>query len=419
MAVDIVVPTVGESVAEGRIARWVKKSGESVKEGEILIELETDKATAEVTAPASGVVQADVPEGTMVQIGAVVGKILPSNGAAAPAPKAAPSAPPAAAKPAAAAPVPIAEPVDGPPLSPAARRVVAENHLDPNNLTGSARGGVVTKEDALKAVQASSAPAAAPVAAPAPAKPAPAAPAATPAPATASGDRVVRQPMSMIRRTIAARLVQAQQTTASLTTFNEVDMSAIMDLRTKYKDKFKERHKVGLGFMSFFVKAAIEALKAFPMVNARIDGSDVVLQNFYDIGVAVSTERGLVVPVIRNADAMSYAGIEQAIVDVATKARDNKISIADMSGGTFTITNGGIFGSMLSTPILNTPQSAILGMHNIVKRAVVVDDQIVIHPMMYLALTYDHRIIDGKEAVQFLVRIKDCVENPERMLLSI
>ncbi len=390
MAIELKVPSAGESVTEARIARWMKGHGQAVKVDEPLFELETDKASLEIAAPNAGVLFISVPAGQMVKIGQVVGSIDP-NGI----PTVAPAAIPTIA--------PVAAPKDeGRPdviLSPAARAMVAESGVDPKAIAATGPGGRVTKEDVLN----HSAP-----------KPAPA-----PVAAKSDGPRETRQPMTMIRRRIAERLLESQNTTATLTTFNEVDMTAAMDLRTKYNEKFEKKHGVKLGFMSIFARAAVEGLKAFPLVNARIDGGDVVMQHFYDLGMAVSTEKGLMVPVVRNVDCLGFAEIEKEIAAVAKKARDGKITPADMMGGSFTITNGGIFGSMLSTPILNPPQSAILGLHSIQKRAVVVNDAIVIRPMMYLALSYDHRLIDGREAVQFLVRIKECVENPERMLFDI
>jgi 2-oxoglutarate dehydrogenase E2 component (dihydrolipoamide succinyltransferase) len=416
--VPIKVPRVGESVSEGILSRWLKPDGSPVKSGEPLFELETDKASQEVRAEADGVLRIETPEGATVEVGATVGVLDPGG---TPAPAAAPaangpksdasvSAPAVPASPA--APAAAAEP---PPTSPAVRRIAAETGIDPASVTATGPGGRVTKGDMLAQAAGPApavAPPAAPVSTPAPAPPAPARPAA-------GGPRESRQRMSGIRQKIAQRLVEAQQTAAILTTFNEADLSRIMDLRAKYKEAFQKRHGVGLGFMSFFVKAAVEALRAFPNVNGRIEGNEVVNHHYYDIGVAVSTERGLMVPILRDADAMSFAGIEKAIADYAKKARENSIAVADLQGGTFTITNGGVFGSLLSTPILNPPQSGILGMHSIQKRPVVVDDQIVIRPMMYLALSYDHRIIDGREAVSFLVRIKECVENPERLILDI
>jgi 2-oxoglutarate dehydrogenase E2 component (dihydrolipoamide succinyltransferase) len=382
MPVDIKVPPVGESVSEGTIARWLKKDGELVQRDEPLYELETEKATQEVPAPATGVLHIKAKEGDRLPIGSVVGSI---DEQAAPAPSAAPPPPSA--------------PAEAPAPSPAARRLAAEEKVDLRQVAPTGRHGVVLKEDVQKHVEPP--------------------PAAAPVPAILAGERETRQRMSAIRARIADRLLASQKTTASLTTFNEADLSAIMDLRTRYKDRFKEKHEVGLGFMAFFVKACVAALKAHPVVNARLDGEDVVFQHFYNIGVAVSTDKGLMVPVLPDADRLSFAQIEKAIAGLAVKARDGKVNVADLQGGTFTITNGGVFGSMLSTPILNPPQCAILGMHSIQKRAVVRDDQVVIRPMMYLALTYDHRLIDGREAVLFLVRIKECLEDPERLLLEV
>jgi 2-oxoglutarate dehydrogenase E2 component (dihydrolipoamide succinyltransferase) len=412
MAIELKVPQAGESVTEGRIARWLKKAGQPVKVDEPVFELETDKASLEVAAPAAGVLAITVPEGEVVKVGQVVGTIDPAGQPAAPAEAG------GGRQPAVAAPVAERKPEQGADaprspksesiLSPAARAMVADKGLNPAAIPGTGPGGRVTKEDVL-AYQ--------PPAAKANGTPPP--PPSPPKPAPAAGTRETRQPMSMIRRRIAERLLESQNTTATLTTFNEADMTAIQELRAKYNDRFEKKHGAKLGFMSVFVKAAIEALKAFPLANARIDGGDVVHQHFYDIGVAVSTEKGLMVPVIRDADKLGFADIEKAIGDVAKRARDGKVKPDEMMGGTFTITNGGVFGSLLSTPILNPPQTAILGMHTIQKRPVVVNDQIVIRPMMYLALSYDHRLIDGREAVQFLVRVKECVENPERMLFDI
>ena len=412
MAVEQVkVPSPGESVTEGRIAQWYKPDGAAVKVDDPLFELESDKAAQTVTAQVAGVLKIRVKEGEVVPVGAIVADIdpagTPSEGGRGTAEGGkvesgpAPSAPPSA--------VPL--PPSSQRVSPAANRVLAEKGVDPSAVTGTGPRGVVTKDDA--AGYQTNGPAAGPKSA------APAAPPKPAAPPRAPGERESRQPMSMIRRRTAERLLESQNTTATLTTFNEADMSAIMDLRARYNEKFEKKHGAKLGFMSVFVKAAIEALKAFPMANARIDGTDVVQQHFYDIGVAVSSEKGLFVPVLRNADQLGFADIEKAIGDLAKRARDGKIGVPDMMGGTFTITNGGVFGSLLSTPILNPPQTAILGMHTIQKRPVAVNDQVVIRPMMYLALSYDHRLIDGREAVQFLVRVKECVENPERMLLNI
>ena len=411
-AVPITVPGVGESISEGILSRWLKPDGSAVKEGEPLFELETDKASNVVPAPSSGVLRVMVKEGQTVQIGAPVGTIDPDTSPAA--------APTTVARPAPIASnggVPAGSSGAGDSLSPAVRRVVAESQLDPSRIEGTGRQGRVTKGDVLAQLSGLG------HEPPPPAEPVAPTPAVIPpearAPVEGALPRETRKRMSGIRQKIGQRLVEAQQTAAILTTFNEADMTRVMDLRAKYKDGFKAKHGVALGFMSFFVKAAIEALQAFPAVNGRIDGQDVITNNAYDIGVAVSTERGLMVPVVRDADRLSFAGIEKAIGAFAVKARDNALAVSDLQGGTFTITNGGVFGSLLSTPILNPPQSGILGMHAIQKRPVALNDQVVIRPMMYLALSYDHRIVDGREAVGFLVRIKECVENPERLLLEI
>ena len=411
-AVPITVPGVGESISEGILARWLKPDGSAVKAGEPLFELETDKASNVVPSPSSGVLKVAAQEGETVQIGASIGTIdADAQSSAAPAKAASPA--PATSNGGAAA----RESNDGSSLSPAVRRIVAESQVDPSTLEGTGRGGRVTKGDVLTHLSITPGPLT-PTTTTSTA-PAPALQPATPAPVEGAVPRETRKKMSGIRQKIALRLVEAQHTAAILTTFNEADMTRVMDLRAKYKDGFKARHGVALGFMSFFVKAAIEALQAFPAVNGRIDGQDIVSNNAYDIGVAVSTERGLMVPVVRDADRLSFAGIEKAIGAFAVKARDNAITVSDLQGGTFTITNGGVFGSLLSTPILNPPQSGILGMHAIQKRPVAINDQVVIRPMMYLALSYDHRIVDGREAVGFLVRIKECVENPERLMLEI
>jgi len=395
MAIDVKVPAVGESITKGFLGKWFKPDGSYVKQGEPLFKLETDKAAQDVNAPASGVVQTLVAEGDEVNVDQVIARI--DDKAKAPASTPQPEKAPPAEK------TPATQPAQHTPAaSPAARVLAANNDLDPAGLTGSGRGGVVLKEDVQRAVEQ---------------RGNPQVPVATPVQKPAGS--TTRTRMSPIRQRIAERLVQAQSTAAILTTFNEADMSKVMDLRAKYKETFQKKHGVGLGFMSFFVKASVEALKAFPNVNARIDGNEVVHHHYHHVGVAVSTERGLMVPVLRDADHQTFAGIEKELAALAVKARENKITVADLEGGTFTITNGGIFGSMMSTPILNPPQVGILGMHNIQKRAVVVDDQVVVRPMMYLALSYDHRIIDGREAVSFLVRVKECIENPERMLLDI
>ncbi|MCX7664285.1 MAG: 2-oxoglutarate dehydrogenase complex dihydrolipoyllysine-residue succinyltransferase [Gemmataceae bacterium] len=424
MPVAVSVPSFGESVSEVKLLKWLKPEGSYVNRDEPICEMESEKATENVTAPAAGTLKYVAAQGATLQIGAIVASIDDK----APPPKAAPT-PPTTGSVASPARGNVTAETSSPAtsekiLSPAAQRLAAEEKIDPATIIGTGRGGRIIKEDVQAAAQEQKATASngsrAPSAPSAPST-APTGSTATAAPSTtSSGTRSIRrEPISPLRERIAKRLVESQQTTATLTTFNEADMSAVMAAREKYKDKFKEKHGVGLGFMSFFVKASIEALKAFPAVNARIDGTDVVYQNFYDIGVAVSTERGLMVPVIRDADALSFAGIEKKIVELALKARDGKLATSELQGGTFTITNGGIFGSMLSTPILNPPQTGILGMHSIQKRAVVVNDQIVIRPMMYLALSYDHRLIDGREAVQFLVRIKECIENPERILFEV
>jgi 2-oxoglutarate dehydrogenase E2 component (dihydrolipoamide succinyltransferase) len=424
--VPVKVPSVGESISEGILAQWMKSDGDAVNEGESLYELETDKASSVFPAPSSGILKIAVAAGDTVAIGATIGTIDPAGTAAAATAKApagqgkVPAAPRAedgskrTAAPAATAPA-APTPVGGAGkerLSPAVRRIVAEAGVDVARVAPTGPGGRVTKSDVLAYLDS-----------PQPKADGESPPAPADAPASASSNRTVeretRQRMSGLRQRIAQRLVEAQQTAAILTTFNEADMSRVIELRTQYKETFQKKHGVALGFMSIFVKAAIEALKAFPAVNGRIEGTEIVLQNYFDIGVAVSTERGLMVPVIRDADQLSFAGIEKTIGGFATKAREGTISVGDLKGGTFTITNGGIFGSLLSTPIINPPQSGILGMHAIKKRPVVVDDQIVVRPMMYLALSYDHRLIDGREAVSFLVKVKDCVENPERILFEI
>jgi 2-oxoglutarate dehydrogenase E2 component (dihydrolipoamide succinyltransferase) len=396
---DIMTPALGESVSEATVARWAKKPGEAVRKDEILVELETDKVSLEVAAPADGVLESiSAEEGATVEPGAVLGRV--KEGAAAPASAPAPAAPkpakPAPAAPAAAAAAPV--------LAPSAQRIATEGGLDPAAIPGSGKGGRVTKADAMAALEAR---AAAPPPAPAP---------TAPREAHAREERVR---MSRLRQTIARRLKEAQQTAAMLTTFNEVDMSAVMALRNTYKDAFEKTHGVKMGFMGFFVRACIHALKAVPEVNAEIDGQDLIYKNHYDIGVAVGTEKGLVVPVVRDADAMSLAGIEKAIGALGKKARDGQLSIDDMQGGTFTISNGGVYGSLMSTPILNAPQSGILGMHKIQERPMVVNGQIVIRPMMYLALSYDHRVVDGQGAVTFLVKVKEAIEDPQRLLLDV
>ncbi|HBN7835514.1 TPA: 2-oxoglutarate dehydrogenase complex dihydrolipoyllysine-residue succinyltransferase [Pseudomonas aeruginosa] len=409
MAIEIKAPTFPESVADGTVATWHKKPGEAVKRDELIVDIETDKVVIEVLAEADGVLAEIIKnEGDTVLSNELLGK-QNEGGAAAPA---APAAAAPAAAPAAQAAAPAAAGGDDAILSPAARKLAEEAGIDPNSIAGTGKGGRVTKEDVVAAVEAKkNAPAA-------PAKPA--APAAE-APIFAAGDRVEKRvPMTRLRAKVAERLVEAQSAMAMLTTFNEVNMKPIMDLRSKYKDLFEKKHNgVRLGFMSFFVKAATEALKRFPGVNASIDGNDIVYHGYQDIGVAVSSDRGLVVPVLRNAEFMSLAEIEGGIANFGKKAKEGKLTIEDMTGGTFTISNGGVFGSLLSTPIVNPPQTAILGMHKIQERPMAVNGQVVILPMMYLALSYDHRLIDGKEAVSFLVAIKDLLEDPARLLLDV
>jgi 2-oxoglutarate dehydrogenase E2 component (dihydrolipoamide succinyltransferase) len=399
MTIEVRVPNLPESVADATLVKWHKKAGEAVSRDENLADLETDKVVLEVPATAGGVLKEIlVAEGTVVVAGQVLalleeGAVAVASATAAPA--AAASASAAAAK-----------------VAPSAKRLAEDTGVDPTNVAGSGKDGRVTKQDVAKAAE-KPAPAAAPPAAAA----APAAPAAPVAPR--AGRTEQRVPMTRLRTRIAQRLVEAQSTQALLTTFNEVDLKALNELRTKYKDKFEKAHGVRLGFMSFFVKAAVEALKKYPVVNAYVDGGDILYHDYYDIGVAVSTERGLIVPVLRDADQLNFADVEKAVGNFATRARAGSLTLEELTGGTFSITNGGVFGSLLSTPIVNAPQSAILGMHKIQDRPAVVDGQIVIRPMMYLALTYDHRIIDGKEAVQFLVTMKDCLEDPARLLLGV
>jgi 2-oxoglutarate dehydrogenase E2 component (dihydrolipoamide succinyltransferase) len=422
MATPIVVPGLGESVTEATVAKWMKKVGDPVKADEALAELETDKVTQELYAPTAGTLgEITAPAGSVVAIGAVIGQITDGAVAAAAPAKPAPAAAPqpaapapaaAAAAPAAAAKSPAAET-----LSPAVRKMVAENNVDPSQVGGTGKDGRLTKGDVTAHLAKPAAPQI---------SPAPAAPAARPAPQpevphvpralTANEERV---PMTRLRRRIAERLKQAQNTAAMLTTFNEVDMGAVMALRDHYKESFEKRHKVKLGFMGFFVKAAIQALKEIPAVNGEIDGNDIIYKNHYDIGVAVGTEQGLVVPVVRDADKLSLPQIEAKIGELGKRARDGKLAVEDLMGGTFTISNGGVYGSLMSTPILNPPQSGILGMHKIQQRPMAVDGKIEIRPMMYLALSYDHRIIDGREAVTFLVRLKECLEDPQRLILEL
>ncbi|WP_136523527.1 2-oxoglutarate dehydrogenase complex dihydrolipoyllysine-residue succinyltransferase [Geomonas ferrireducens] len=420
---DIKVPAVGESVYEAVIARWLKKTGDVVAKDEPLCEIETDKVTLEVTSEADGVLTVLSGEGETVKIGAVIATIDARGAEAKEAPK--PAAPQAPKKPAAQG--------AAPPMSPSGRKLARELGVEPGEVQGSGRGGRVTNDDLMKA-QAAKGEAAQPAAVkPAPVEPEPATtsqpvtpPPAAPAPPqpktapkeAAEEGRIVRKPMTQIRKRIAERLVSVRQNTAMLTTFNEADMTEVIRLRKKHGEHFQKRHGVKLGFMSLFVRACCAALAEFPDVNANIEGDDIIYHNFCDIGVAVGGERGLVVPVLRDAEKMGLAEIELAIAEFAEKVRTNRIALSDLEGGTFTISNGGIYGSMLSTPILNPPQSGVLGMHNIQERAVVVDGQIVVRPMMYLALSYDHRIVDGKGAVGFLKLVKEYIEDPEEMLLE-
>ncbi|MAZ76704.1 MAG: dihydrolipoyllysine-residue succinyltransferase [Micavibrio sp.] len=401
------VPTLGESVSEATVATWLKKEGDAVAQDEPIVELETDKVTLEVNAPNAGVITKIIAgEGDTVEVGAQLGQISADGSI----PAVAPSAEPKTSTPVASA------SSDDHKLSPAVLKMVNDNNLDVSQITGTGKDGRILKEDVIRHMEDPKV--AAPTTAPAPAAKAP-----TPPSSVVTEDKKAREErvrMTRLRQAISKRLKGAQETAAILTTFNEVDMGAIMALRKEYQDQFVKKHDVKLGFMSFFVKAAVEALKEFPAVNAEIDGDEIVYKNYYDMGIAVSTEQGLIVPVVRDCDQKSMAQIEKDIIDVGTRAREGKIALEEMQGGTFTITNGGIFGSLMSTPILNAPQSAILGMHKIQQRPMVMPSgQIEARPMMYLAMSYDHRIIDGKESVQFLVRIKDALEDPQRLLLNI
>jgi len=405
MAVEIRVPQLAESISEATVGKWSVKAGDAVARDQLLVELETDKVTVEVNAPEAGTLsEVLAAEGATVQVGDLLATLTAGAGAAKPAAKpaaAAPAAAPApAAKPAAAAPAPAA----GQAL-PAAAKMAAEKNVNLSGVTGSGKDGRVTKGDVadLLASGGGAAPAARP---------------SVPAGPRANGDREERQRMSKLRQVIARRLKEAQNTAALLTTFNEVDMTALMAARKQYVDQFEKKHGVRLGFMSFFVKACVQALREFPAVNAEIEGDEIVFKNYYNIGCAVSTPTGLVVPVIRDADHLSFAGIEKTIADMGKRARDGKLGIDELQGGSFSITNGGVFGSLMSTPIINPPQSAILGMHKIQERPMAINGQVVIRPMMYVALTYDHRIIDGREAVSFLVRVKECLEDPQRLLFE-
>ena len=400
MATEIRVPTLGESVSEATIGKWFKKVGDAVKADEPLLELETDKVTLEVNAPASGVLSEIVAkDGDTVGVGALLGNIAAGGAAAASAPAAAPAK--------AASPAPVAAPAAAASSAhgPAVNRLAAESGVNPAAVAASGKDGRVTKGDMLAAIASG---------------PAAAAPVAMRAPSVADdASREERVKMTKLRQTIARRLKEAQNTAAMLTTFNEVDMTEVMALRNRYKDVFEKKHGNKLGFMGFFVKACVQALKDLPAVNAEIDGTDLVYKNYYHIGIAVGTDKGLVVPVVREADQLSISGVERTIADFGKRARDGSLKIEEMQGGTFTITNGGIYGSLMSTPILNAPQSGILGMHKIQDRPMVVNGKIEIRPMMYLALSYDHRIVDGKEAVTFLVRVKEALEDPARLVLDL
>jgi 2-oxoglutarate dehydrogenase E2 component (dihydrolipoamide succinyltransferase) len=408
MAQDIVVPTLGESVTEATVAKWFKAEGDRVEMDEPLVELETDKVAVEVNAKSAGTLGEILAQpGAEVKVGGVLGRITEGAGAGAPRAAAAPAAKLMATPASAAKMAPLATPAQptepkaqAMPLAPAVRKMVEDNRLDPARIPATGRDGRLTKGDVLSFIEAKGAP-------------------STEARAPELGPREERVKMSRLRRRIAERLKDAQNTAAMLTTFNEVDMSAIMGLRATYRDAFEKKYGMRLGFMGFFVKACIQALKEIPEVNAEIQGDEIVYKNHYDIGVAVGTENGLVVPVVRDADRLSLAEVESTIAALGKKARDGKLAIEDMQGGTFTISNGGVYGSLLSTPILNPPQSGILGMHKIQERPVVEKGQMVVRPMMYLALSYDHRIVDGREAVTFLVRVKECIEDPTRLLLDI
>ena len=418
MAVEIKVPVLGESVVEATVAKWMKSAGEAVGADEAIVELETDKVTLEVPSPVNGVL-ADIvaKEGDTVGVDALLalveeGAAPTAKPAAKTAPAPAPTATPAPAAPAPAAVVPApaaAASAAAAVLSPAVRKLVEENNLNPAAISGTGKDGRLTKADVQKAIASGSAKMAAPAASTAPA----------PAGPRTSDAREERVPMSRLRRMIASRLKEAQNTAAMLTTFNEVDMSAVTALRAEYKDDFEKQHGARLGFMGFFVRAVINGLQEFPAVNAEIHGEDIIYKNFYNIGVAVGTPQGLVVPVLRDAQDLSLADIEKSVTDFGLRARDGKLTPADMAGGSFTISNGGVYGSLMSTPILNPPQSGILGMHKIQKRPIAVGDKVEIRPMMYLALSYDHRIIDGREAVSFLVRVKESIEDPRRLLLGV
>lgn len=410
MSIEVKVPTLGESVSEATVGQWLKKPGDTVAVDEPIASLETDKVAVEVPAPAAGVIgQLMVAEGDTVSVGALLAVIEEGGSAAAVAPAATPAPAPAPA--AASAPAATTADADAAVLSPAVRRAVLEHGIDPSTVKGTGKDGRLTKEDVLSAAQAKQAAPAAAVSAPAPAS--------TPAAAPVAGRNEERVKMTRLRQTIAKRLKSAQETAALLTTFNDVDMGAVMEARAKYKDVFEKKHGVKLGLMSFFAKASVLALKDIPSVNAQIQGEEIVYFDYVDISVAVSAPNGLVVPVVRDVDKMSFADIEKAIADYGKKARDGALTMADMAGGTFTISNGGVFGGLMSTPIINPPQSAVLGLHRIEDRPVVRNGQIVIRPMMYIALSYDHRIIDGREAVTALKTIKEAIEDPTRLLIDL
>jgi 2-oxoglutarate dehydrogenase E2 component (dihydrolipoamide succinyltransferase) len=445
MVIEVKVPSVGESVTEALLAQWFKSDGDMVNKDEPLFVIETDKVTLEVVSEAAGVLSIQVQEGETVAIGTVVATIdaaaapetaelppaqEPPETKAAQTPAAAPEEPPAPEAPAQTAPAPAPAPPPPPAqpsvrsddLAPSVRRLIAEKNLDPAQIMGTGPAGRITKGDVVLFLEGLQVPAAEPapsklddtVQKPAEAPPQP------PAEISKSGEEgITRKPMSPIRQRIASHLLNAKQNTAMLTTFNDVDMTRVLALRAQFKESFKEKYGISLGMMSFFIKACVEALKEFPEVNAYIDDGDIIYHHYYHIGVAIGSEKGLVVPVIRHADQLNFAQLEQAIVDFVNKIKENRLELSDLEGGTFTISNGGVFGSLLSTPILNMPQSGILGMHRIEKRPVAIEDQMVIRPMMYLALSYDHRIIDGREAVTFLKRIKECIENPERIMMEI
>jgi 2-oxoglutarate dehydrogenase E2 component (dihydrolipoamide succinyltransferase) len=418
MLLEIKVPSVGESVTEATLAQWYKKEGDQVRKGELLFVLETDKVTLEIEAEADGVLKISKSEGETMPIGGVVGtidteaapeaveEVAPAEAVEPPPAAPAPPAEPPPAEPAAEIPL-AAKPV----LPPSVRRLVAERNLDASKITGTGPGGRITKGDVILYLEQAAVAVPSVVPAPQPSLPQEVAPAIE--------ESITRKPMSQIRQRIAARLLEAKQNTAMLTTFNEIDMTRVQEIRAHYKEPFHKKYGVRLGIMSFFIKACVEALMEFPELNAYIENKDIIYHNYYHLGVAIGGERGLVVPVIRDVDKLSFAQLEQAIIDYVKKIQENRLELADLEGGTFTITNGGVFGSLLSTPILNIPQSGILGMHKIENRPVVLDGQIVVRPMMYVALTYDHRIVDGRQAVTFLVRIKEFIEEPDRIMIEI